>query len=139
MDGAGESLARSEEMVARIVAHLAPYGVQRTTFGSKELGYESGNETRLLFIDAMNWLQNEGVVFSSEKIKFMNGTSEGEVYALRFVLTSKGYKLLSSRFNGDLTLGQAITKVNASGEGYANLGDLVGGLLGGFTKSMGSG
>ena len=55
------------------------------------------------------------------------------------VLTAKGYALLSQEFQPGLNLLGAVRHVNSSGQGYANAGELIGGILGAFTKSLGNG
>ena len=125
-------VADSERMIAAILEELAKRGVKRDDLNLAHVGFEGSRENMLLFVDAMRWLEEEGVIRSNEKHKFM--LSNGE--ALGFTLTSLGYRLLSQRFDGELTLGQAIQNTNSSGTGYANVGNLLGGLLGSFTKTL---
>lgn len=127
------TLEASELMISRIVARLAEQGVARRDLKVVELEYEPTRENALLFIDAMKWLHDEGVVRLSEGHAF---TQDGT--AQRVCLTSYGYALLAQRFDGSMTLAVAIQKTNASGSGFSGLGDLVGGILGGFTKSISS-
>ncbi|OZA06982.1 MAG: hypothetical protein B7Y02_14630, partial [Rhodobacterales bacterium 17-64-5] len=84
-----------------------------------------------LFADMVKWLQDEGVVRDQDS--YSDGLG-GVVFDL--VLTSRGFWLLEQKFTGDLTLGSAISKVAKNEPMTAGLGDFVGGILGGFTKSI---
>ncbi|MEY8827951.1 hypothetical protein AB9K34_06000 [Sedimentitalea sp. XS_ASV28] len=129
------TLEKSERMVASIVAFLAERGVERTDFSVAEIGFELTRENDQLFSDAMIWLSAEGIIRSNDRIDYVAG-KDNETVAISFSLTSFGFKLLSETYEGELTLGQAVSKTNSSGVGYANVGNLLGGLLGSFTKSV---
>lgn len=125
----------SERMVTKIVAHFAEQGVIREDLNLEKLGYEPSEATANLFVDAMSWLSNEGIINTNQKLAFTMGSSPR---ALGFTLTSKGYAMLASPFEGELTLGAAIKHAQRTGQGYSNVGELLGGLLGAFTKSISS-
>ncbi|MDK3075111.1 hypothetical protein QO034_18645 [Sedimentitalea sp. JM2-8] len=128
-------IAQSEHMVSSIVSKLAARGVRRTELTLSELGYENNEENTDLFIDAVKWLESEGIIRSGEKYDFY-ANSKNETVASGFTVTSFGFALLQQPFDGNLTLGAAIEKVRSDGSGYSKIGDLVGGLLGGFTKTI---
>ncbi|MEM8657202.1 MAG: hypothetical protein AAGF22_03815 [Pseudomonadota bacterium] len=128
----------SEAMVASIVAFLAEGGVRQQDVTIEELGYDQDAERIRLFRDAMLWLLNEGAIASGFKDKRNQFKNRNPFTARQFYLTSKGYDLLSMKFEGSLTLGAAIKQTQSSGTGYANLGTFFGGILGGFTKSVSS-
>ncbi|MBN8185359.1 hypothetical protein JF540_01525 [Salipiger thiooxidans] len=130
-------LADSETMIASLVAYLAEQGVRRSEFTVLDLGLEADRENVSLFIDALKWLASEGIVRSQDTHEFYS-VSEGDTAASGFTLTSYGFALLQQPFLGELTLGGAIKKAQGSGSGYSGIGDLVGGILGGFTKSLSS-
>nr|MCU0905598.1 hypothetical protein [Tabrizicola sp.] len=88
---------------------------------------------RILFECAIEWLEAEGI------IRFGKPYMGGRLTELirDTVLTGKGHALLSQQFKSGLKLREAVRQVS-SGKGYSSIGDFVGGLLGGFTKSIGS-
>ncbi|MEQ9260308.1 MAG: hypothetical protein RIG84_14565 [Roseovarius sp.] len=127
-----DTLPESEEMVAKIVSFLAERGVRQSDVSAQVLGYTQDNQVDVLFANAMKWLIDEGIVRQTALHETQGGMAKG------CVLTSRGFALLAQPFEGSLTLGTAIRKTAESGAGYSNVGDLLGGLLGGFTKSLGS-
>lgn len=132
-----DALAESEEMVAKILNYLAQRGVRLTDVSVLELGYPKDNKLEVLFANAINWLINEGVVRQRALHEIQGGTQHESV-ARNCVLTSKGFALLSKPFKGSLTLGAAVRETAEGGPGYSNIGELLGGLLGGFTKTISS-
>ena len=123
--------------MARIVAYLAAKGVRSSDFTIADLGYQNDASDHQLFSDALRWLMHEGVVYSNEEHDVLEDDAEpGGVVASGFVLTSYGFKLLEQPFDGELTLGAAIQKATSDEAGYSKVGDLVGGILGGLTKSL---
>ena len=131
-------LSRSEEMVAKVVAFLADGGVRQRDLNVGDLGYTESQDNSRLFKDALVWLLNEGVIASGFEDKRNQFRNSNPFTARQFFLTSKGYNLLSAKFEGELTLGAAIRNAQNSGSGYANAGTFFGGILGGFTKSVSS-
>ncbi|WP_425100199.1 hypothetical protein [Tropicibacter sp. S64] len=130
-------LNESERMIAMIIGHLADGGVTRQTFSVRELGYEANDDSHRLFRDAVLWLGYEGIIasgYTERKNQFSQ--KDNTIFARSFFLTSKGFKLLSEKFDGELTLGAAVKEANSNGTGYANAGTFFGGILGGFTKSI---
>jgi hypothetical protein len=127
-----ELAEKSERMVAAIISRLAKNGVVRVDFEIRDLDQEDLIEERELFVDAFIWLENEGVVWSNTKHRFLLGGAT----AMGFTLTSYGYRLLNSRFEGDLTLNRAVERVVDTRKSYSGAGDFIGGILGGFTKSI---
>jgi hypothetical protein len=125
----------SERLVARIVEHLAGNGVYaEPIFASKFFPEGNYYADRVLFESTIEWLEAEGI------LRFDKPYMGGPLTELirNSVLTGKGYSLLAQDFKNGLSLAQAIRKVNESGTGYAGIGDFVGGILGGFTKSISS-
>jgi hypothetical protein len=125
-------LEQSERMVVSILAALAERGVLIKDLKLEELGYELTRDNVTIFVHAVRWLADEGIIRTNEQNAFL---SSGNT-ALGFTVTSRGFALLSERFEGDLTLGQVIRRVNDDGQGYAKVGNLLGGLLGSLTKSL---
>lgn len=124
--------AESTTMVARLVDLLAENGLAKTEVASRDfLPTNADQEQIQLFADIVKWLQDEGVVRDDGSYSDGHG---GVVFDL--VLTSRGFWLLEQKFSGDLTLGSAISKVARNEPMTGGIGDFVGGILGGFTKSI---
>ncbi|MGV8988631.1 MAG: hypothetical protein ACOH2H_20400 [Cypionkella sp.] len=119
-------------MVAKLVNQLSENGLAKTEVASRDFLPEGADQKQIqLFADTVKWLQDEGVVRDHDS--YADGLG-GIVFDL--VLTSRGFWLLDQKFSGDLTLGSAISKVAKNEPMTAGLGDFVGGILGGFTKSI---
>lgn len=130
------NLQKSEKLIADILLKLAENGVRKTNIGTPGFWAKPTVPDADFFENAIEWLVSDGVI-QSEGI--MTG-SEGphELYS-ECVLTSYGFKVLERDFGGDGTkLAVAIKNTSEGGRSYANIGDLFGGILGGFTKSMGN-
>ena len=130
-------LKDSEEMIARIIALLAPNGVKRVKIDILSLQFEGSNHDDIrpyvgLFLDAMEWLIAENIVRHTDRD--LSG-----VYS-QCCITSYGFALLGQKLVGakdNETVGKAVRNVNDDSASYANAGNLLGGLLGAFTKSIG--
>ncbi len=123
---------QSALMVAKLVDLLAENGLSKTEVSSSSFLPQDADQAQIqLFADIVKWLQNEGVVRDHDSYGDGHG---GIVFDL--VLTSRGFWLLDQKFAGDLTLGSAISKVAKNEPMTAGIGDFVGGILGGFTKSI---
>ena len=122
-------------MIARIVERLAENGVIEESLSSHDLIVDNPtNDEVQLFVDAIKWLRSEGVIRADQ------GYSGSRALEVVFdaSLTSKGHWLLDQRLTNDLTLGAAIRNVNRSEPSATGIGDFIGGILGGFTKSVSS-
>jgi hypothetical protein len=88
---------------------------------------QSGRPFTEVFVHSLNWLSNEGYVRSAGPLPYEQVT-----------LTTKGLAALNAVPQGlSTTIGSTLA-TNASAGNWAGVGDLVGGIIGGFTKSMGS-
>lgn len=132
-----DALEESEEIIAKIVAHLAKAGVRQTDLSTIILGYENNPASTQLFINALRWLKDEGIV-RQHALNATRGGTQHETVATNCVLTSLGFALLAEPFRGELSLGSAVKNTVESGSGYSNTGSFFGGILGGFTKSISS-
>lgn len=127
-------LEASELISARIIARLAPMGVNRITLTLRQLDPDGNMPfSERLFIDAMYWLEEEGILrFEMEK-------HQNHVRMRGCVLSAQGFSMLSQPFSLDgktTTVGDTIKSVEDNGAGYSNVGNFVGGLLAAFTKSI---
>ena len=129
------SIIESEILVAKIVKCLAQNGVRSVELQTTDFFPTADQLSIDDFMETIRWLRQEGIVRTDEIPRFLFNHPNMKV---RCVLTAFGFALLDQKFRNADNLGQAIEKVNASGVGYSNIGDLIGGILGGFTKSIGS-
>lgn len=127
-------LEASEVIAARIITRLAPLGVNRVTLTLQQIDPKGEMQfSERLFIDAMHWLSEEGI------LRFEMERHTSQVRMKGCVLTAYGFSLLGRKFslNGrSQTVGESIKNVEDNSAGYSNLGNFFGGLLGAFTKSI---
>jgi hypothetical protein len=128
------TLIKSEEMIASIISYLVPNGVKRVEIDIDSLEIENLQSSDLaLFIDAMQWLIAENI------IRHTDADLSGMYY--QCCITSYGFALLGQKFvdaKENETVGKAVKNVSEDNASYANIGNLLGGLLGAFTKSISS-
>ncbi len=128
---------KSELVVAKILSAVSDNGLQYFRLDFDDLKLDEAFEP--FFDTCINWLADENIIRFSELIP---DCDDDQWAVSNPVLTSYGYSLLNSPLLGgkvDETMGAAIKKVSEKGTSYAGIGDFIGGILGGFTKSIGSG
>lgn len=130
------NLQKSELVISKILERLLELGLQQGTLLSfEDLGLPK--EYAPIYNGCCAWLIEEGVIRCADSAQAMRGN----LRMISPMITSRGFALLDQPFGvGDdrIRVGQAVKEV-AGGQGnYAGIGDFVGGVLGGFTKSMGS-
>ena len=102
-------------------------GVTESDWGKHKL--ESGRSFSAALSLTTAWLEMEGYIKSA-------GSFPGE----RAILTTKGLTAMNAIPSGlKQTLGTAVVTAAAGPIDLSRVGDLVGGIFGGFTKSMGGG
>jgi hypothetical protein len=88
---------------------------------------QSGRPFAEVFAHSLNWLSNEGYIRSAGALAYEQVT-----------LTTKGLAALNAVPQGlSATIGSTLA-TNASAGNWSGVGDLIGGMIGGFTKSIGS-
>jgi hypothetical protein len=88
---------------------------------------QSGRAFDKVFAHSLNWLSNEGYIRSAGALAYEQVT-----------LTTKGLAALNAVPQGlSATIGSTLA-TNASAGNWSGVGDLIGGMIGGLTKSMGS-
>jgi hypothetical protein len=139
-----DNLEAQGSVVAAILRELLMNGILRVELGVDQFredirnaGYPEGADFERLFSDMVIWLRDEGV------IRFGQITDDGNGgdYFIDCVLTGSGMDLL--RRKADVFGGMSAAEVimsppdkNASAAQLAKLGSLIGGVIGGFTKSI---
>lgn len=130
-----ENIEKSEVVIARILSKVLEFGLQDAGLEFKEL--ELGDSYAPFFSTCVDWLVAEGLIRVGTHIK----TKDGECFLAGITLTSHGFAVLGQEISGTdrgETVADAVKQVTDSGAGYSGVGDFIGGLLGGFTKSISS-
>jgi hypothetical protein len=132
-----KDLELSERVVADILVKLLPLGLKGLDITNSKIVTNQDIDDQH-FRNLMIWLEAEGICnFHLADTSNQDGRS---AFFIDVVLTSKGFELLGHKFgpSGDKTLAEAAEEVASGDKSYAGIGDFVGGLLGGFTKSINS-
>jgi hypothetical protein len=88
---------------------------------------QSGRPFTEVFAHSLTWLSNEGYVRSAGPLAYE-----------KVMLTEKGLATLNAVPQGlSATIGSTLAS-NASAGNWSSVGDLIGGLIGGFSKSIAS-
>ena len=131
------NMEKSELVVAKILSRLIDTGFtdSQLSFGDIELA----DEYEEFFYLSAQWLLDEGIMRAKNQTRSMDGSGT----LISPVLTAYGLSLLNQPSpvggnEGD-TMGTAVISASEKGTSYTGIGDFIGGLLGGFTKSMASG
>ena len=130
-----ENIEKSEVVVASILAKVLQYGLQNANLEFDDLNLE--NEYASFFPTSIDWLVSEGLIRVESHQTMLNGSST----ALGITLTSRGFAAMGQKINGtagEIVVSDVVKQVAESTAGYTGLGDFIGGILGGFTKSMSS-
>jgi hypothetical protein len=124
---------KSEVIIAKILNYLSENGTKKCTIEISTI--DPKNEISIEkseFLDTLNWLEQEGMIRSGAGWLGLVGRSD-------CVLTAYGFGVLGSPFGQVGTVGSVAKEINDNnGSGLSNIGDFLGGLVGGFTKSISS-
>ena len=132
-----DAMDRSNLTIARILNLAMQNGISHWSLSFSDL--ELGPEYETNFWPCIEWLQAEGLIRVGQEARTISGLANGS--ALNVALTSRGMALLGQKIEIG---GQASTiaeQVRDRAEGRisaSGFGDFFGGMLGGFTKSLGS-
>ncbi|MEZ5797923.1 MAG: hypothetical protein R3D63_10860 [Paracoccaceae bacterium] len=136
-----ENIEKSELVIATILRILNDRGIRGGTLQFGEL--DLSDEYFPFFATCFGWLQSEGIV-RAEKVTVISADGDDEandLYIYNPALTAHGFSLMgqSVRVGGaNTTLRDAVeTHLSSRPSGW-QIGDLVGAIIGGFTKSIGS-
>ena len=86
------------------------------------------------FEAVITWMLDEGIIRGKERIQ----TIDGRLRIIAVQLTAKGLAIVKQPLPEGDTIEKRIQS-DAGGRSWSSIGDLIGGIAGGFTKSMGSG
>lgn len=131
------------ETIGRILSHLVKQGLARVTLDTSSAGQlvpedvSGRTEMMAAFADVVHWMQSEHLIRMSQYNEL-----EGHFAFYNVQLTARGIALIQAEPDG-MMLGKSIERTVAedAGEGldasvYTKIGAFVGGLAGGFTKSI---
>lgn len=131
------------ETIGRVLSHLVGQGLGRVDLDPSDafeiMAHTIGDEDEVLktFSDVLHWMHDEGLIRTTS-IQGLTDTA----YAFNGVqLTSRGIAIVQAKPN-DPELGESIERTVAQARGnleasfFTKAGSFVGGLLGGFTKSI---
>jgi hypothetical protein len=125
----------SEIVIAKILSVLMENGLKESLLSFRSL--DLSDEYEPFFKTSFLWLIDEALVRSSTNIESITSA----FHAYDPVLTAKGFAILGSKLqvrDGQVALAEVVEEKASNSGTYTGIGDFLGGLLGGFTKSMGS-
>ena len=128
-------LEDSEILVAKMMRRFAGNGTLSEMVSTSTFFDDVTPDSVLAFVETIRWLQAEELIRTSEMPAIIGEPKDQKV---RVVCTANGFSLLGKDLGKGETVGSAVTRVS-NGTGYANTGELIGGILGAFTKSIGNG
>jgi len=130
------SLQKSELVISKILEALLETGLQHGTWLKFEK-LDLSEEYEPFFDGCCVWLLEEGIVRCSNTQQALGGG----VGMINPMITSYGFAILDQKLTiaqSDVRVGQAVREVARGSRNYAGVGDFIGGILGGFTKSISS-
>lgn len=125
----------SEKVVADVLVKLFDLGLRGLDI-KQPSDVNDADIDEAYLMNIMLWLQREGVLtFNFIDASHLQGRAG---LFLQTVLTSEGFAALGHQFGekGGETIGQAAKSVSAGEGSFVRAGSFVGGILGGFTKSI---
>jgi hypothetical protein len=129
------NLEKTELVIAKILSVLMENGLKESTLVFRTLDLSDDYEP--FFKTCFLWLIDEGLVRSRTNILSIGSA----FHAYDPVLTAKGFAVLGSKLlfkDGQVALASVVEDKATDSGMYTGIGDFLGGLLGGYTKSIGS-
>jgi hypothetical protein len=121
--------------LAKVLNLAVEHGISHWGLGFPQLELDQRYET--YFYPCVRWLEAEGLIRVAAYDRTMGGLANGSVRDIS--LTSRGMAVLGHNvtIDGNSTTVAAQVKEQAEGTvSSAGVGDPIGGILGGFTKSI---
>jgi hypothetical protein len=132
-----DAMQRSNLVLAKVLELSMANGVSHWSLTFEDLGLSKEYATH--FYPCIEWLESEGLIRVGAYNRFMGGLAEGDVENI--ALTSRGMAVLGQdiEIDGERQLiSKAVRNLSAGKVDYNRIGDALGGILGGFVKSIGS-
>ena len=131
-----DALERTNLMLAKILEMAMNNGVSHWSLTFEDL--KLGEEFETHFYPCIEWLEAEGLIRVGTYSRALGGLAKGGVRNIS--LSARGMAVLSQNVEIDgskVPISNAVKKVSAGGVNYHSIGDAIGGVLGGFVKSLG--
>ena len=132
-----EATEQTNLTFARILNLAMQNGVSHWSLTFEKL--QLGQEFETYFWPSINWLEAEGLIRVESYARTMGGLANGA--AMNVSLTSRGMAMLGQKIKVGENETTVAEQVKGKAEGSistSGVGDFIGAMLGGFTKSMGS-
>ena len=121
--------------MGRVVAKFVSGGLMAHNVDSRGVEKFLGTpEDKKVFEAVIVWMLDEGIIRAKNVSTIMDGT----IHLAAAQLTAKGLAIVKQPLTGGDTIEKRIQS-DAGGRSWSSIGDLIGGIAAGFTKSMGSG
>ncbi len=130
-----DAMKRTNLVLAKILNLALINGVKHWSLSFSDLALETEYEPH--FYPCISWLEAEGLIRVGEYARTMGGIASGSVEDIS--LSSRGMAILGQgvEINGTQELiSSAVKKVSGGQVDYHPIGDAIGGIMGGFTKSF---
>ncbi len=130
-----DNLQKSEKVISLILERLIETGIQDYRLSNDS--FDLSEDLRPFFTQCFKWLVAEGIVRADNTSEMMGGS----ILIFNPAITSYGFQVLGQTMElagTDMKLATAVQEVSREDRSYSQVGDFFGGLLGGFTKSLGS-
>ena len=131
-----DNLQKSEKVISLILNHLVELGLQRSMLTDETLTLDE--ELKPFLAQGCKWLIDEGIV----RVDNLSESAGGAIALVNPTITAYGYQLLGQKAligGHELVVGNAVKEISETNKSYSQLGDFVGGVFGGLTKSLGGG
>jgi hypothetical protein len=132
-----EAMQRSNLLLAKILELAMTNGVSHWSLRFEDLDLEPEYATH--FFPCVEWLEAEGLIRVGSYGRLLGGIAAGE--ATNIALTSRGMAVLGQFIEIDgkrQLISSAVKDVSSGKVDYNRIGDMLGGILGGFIKSVSS-
>lgn len=131
-------MQKSILVLTKILNLALENGISHWDLSFSDLDLDESYETH--FWPCIDWLENEGLIRVGEHARTLGGLADGS--AMNVSLTARGMMVLGQEVTlggEEIRFGTSIQRASKDRAYFNQVGDFLGGLLGGFTKSIGSG
>ena len=132
-----DALQKSNVVIAKVLHLTMEHGLSHWALQFSDLGLDQSFETH--FFPCLEWLESEGLIRVGSTSRTMGGLANGQVNNV--ALTARGMLVLGAQFEvagKRETVSSMVEKTSAGGPDGFRIGEVIGGIIGGFTKSIGS-
>ena len=131
------AMDKTHLVLAKVLDQALKHGVSHWSLDFKSLELDHSFEN--YFFPCIEWLEAEGLIRVKSYSRTLGGFATGTADNIN--LTAKGMAILghSIEIEGkSVTISDTVQRVSACKVDYNRIGDAIGGLVGGFTKCIGS-